>query len=183
MSARATAPAQPQTRPAASSNDAALEAGGGLLLLVALGGAAYALSRRRRGEAEEEEESYADEPVNLDQAEPSPAGVDDSLVAEEQPALVAPPASAFSWGASTALPEQRLEEGSDDRRPGETWAERAYRGPSPSNPSLSLKKRLKRASFFDKREREAAEGKAPTVEPGAGLPDGATAKELELVDA
>jgi hypothetical protein len=32
----------------------------------------------------------------------------------------------------------------------------AYRGPTPDNPSLSLRHRLRRASFFDQREREAA---------------------------
>jgi hypothetical protein len=37
----------------------------------------------------------------------------------------------------------------------------AYRGPTPDNPSLSLKNRLRRASFFDQQERRAAsEGKA-----------------------
>ena len=31
----------------------------------------------------------------------------------------------------------------------------AYRGPTPDNPSLSLKTRLKRARFFDERDRKA----------------------------
>jgi len=31
----------------------------------------------------------------------------------------------------------------------------AYRGPTADNPSLSLKRRLKRASFFDMKERQA----------------------------
>ena len=49
--------------------------------------------------------------------------------------------------------------------------DRAMRGPTPENPSLSLKKRLKRAAFLDKREREVAQGKAEPVDPTAGLPD------------
>jgi len=53
----------------------------------------------------------------------------------------------------------------------ESHVERAMRGPTPDNPSLSLKKRLKRAAFFDQRERLAAEGKAVPVEADAGLPD------------
>ena len=44
-------------------------------------------------------------------------------------------------------------------------------GPTPENPSLSLKKRLKRAAFFDQREREVAAGEAEPVEPDAGLPE------------
>ena len=36
---------------------------------------------------------------------------------------------------------------------------------------MSLRARLKRAAFFDKREREVAAGKADSVETDAGLPD------------
>jgi hypothetical protein len=44
-------------------------------------------------------------------------------------------------------------------------------GPTPDNPSLSLKKRLKRAAFFDQREREVAAGEAVPVDYDAGLPE------------
>ena len=55
------------------------------------------------------------------------------------------------------------------------------RGPTPDNPSLSLKKRLKRAAFFDRRERDAAAGKATPVDADAGLPEGAIeAREPEF---
>ena len=53
----------------------------------------------------------------------------------------------------------------------ESHVDRARRGPTPDNPSLSLKRRLKRAAFFDQRERLAAEGKAVPVDSDAGLPD------------
>ena len=56
---------------------------------------------------------------------------------------------------------------------GESHVERAMRGPTPDNPSLSLKKRLKRAAFFDQRDREVAEGKAEPVDADAGLPEAA----------
>jgi hypothetical protein len=56
--------------------------------------------------------------------------------------------------------------------------DRAMRGPTPDNPSLSLSKRLKRAAFFDKREREVAAGQAEPVDMTAGLP-GAVADEAE----
>ena len=53
----------------------------------------------------------------------------------------------------------------------ESHVDRAMLGPTPDNPSLSLKTRLKRAAFFDQREREVAEGKAVPVDPDAGLPE------------
>lgn len=53
----------------------------------------------------------------------------------------------------------------------ETYVDRAMEGPTPDNPSLSLKTRLKRAAFFDKREREVVEGDAEPVDPQAGLPE------------
>ena len=40
-----------------------------------------------------------------------------------------------------------------------------------ANPSVSLKVRLRRAAFFDKRERDVAAGTAEPVEPDAGLPE------------
>lgn len=58
------------------------------------------------------------------------------------------------------------ESGSD-----ESHADRAMIGPTPDNPSLSLKKRLKRAAFFDLREREVAAGEAEPVDADAGLPE------------
>lgn len=60
----------------------------------------------------------------------------------------------------------------------ETHVERAMRGPTPDNPSLSLKKRLKRAAFFDQREREVAAGEAKPVDADAGLPEALTEETL-----
>ena len=133
------------------------------------------MSRRRRHEEEVWEDEYVEptaeaEPVVTPRHDP---------VAEHEPPMIAPEASAFAWGSSQAREEHAAASG-DDRRPGETWVERAYRGPTPDNPSLSLRKRLKRAAFFDKREREAAQGKAEPVEADAGLPDNvAEQRELE----
>jgi hypothetical protein len=56
----------------------------------------------------------------------------------------------------------------------ESHVDRARRGPTPDNPSLSLKKRLKRAASLDQRERMAAEGKAEPLDSMAGLPEGMT---------
>ena len=57
-----------------------------------------------------------------------------------------------------------------DPAPG-SQVEAACEGPSADNPSLSLKKRLKRAHFFDEREQLAAAGMADPLESDAGLPD------------
>ena len=57
------------------------------------------------------------------------------------------------------------------RAPSVNRIEAAKRGPTPDNPSLSLKKRLKRAAFFDQRDRAIAAGKAAPVSAMAGLPD------------
>ena len=89
------------------------------------------------------------------------------------PAAAAAPAeaSAFAWGQPA-----------DGRKM--TRVERARIGPTPDNPSLSLKKRLKRAAFFDQRDREMAAGNAVPVDAQAGLPEGvadaAQANEREL---
>ena len=83
--------------------------------------------------------------------------------------MVAP--SAFAWGPRPDATEQAERDSDDDRLPGESWVERAYRGPSANNPSVSLKNRLRRAAFFDKRERDVAAGIAHPVDPDAGLPD------------
>jgi hypothetical protein len=153
-------------------------AAGGALALLALGGAAAAITGRRRRRREQEmadAETMSYEPfetVTAPEAQPAPA------VYEERPQVIAPAASAFAWGNQ---PENRQQQAAEqgDRRPGETWVERAYRGPTPDNPSVSLRNRLKRAAFFDKREREAAAGTAQPINANAGLPS-AMAGEREL---
>ncbi len=49
--------------------------------------------------------------------------------------------------------------------------EAACDGPTADNPSLSIKKRLKRAHFFDQREFLAAAGEVAPMAADAGLPD------------
>jgi hypothetical protein len=157
-------------------NGETLPIAGGALALLALGGAAAAVTGRRRKRREQEmadEQTMAYEPfeaVTAPEARPEPA------VQAGQP-TTAPAASAFAWGNQRRTGERIADK--DDRRPGETWVERAYRGPTPNNPSVSLRNRLKRAAFFDKREREAAAGLAEPVNANAGLP-GAMAGEREL---
>ena len=160
---QAAAPA-PAAKPIADEN--AMMLGGGALALLALGGAAFAVTRRRRHEDEMVEETTDLEPMTV---EPEPAPV----MHEEQPAIVAP--SAFAWGNAQPEADRFVEP-----KTGETWVERAYRGPTPDNPSLSLRKRLKRANFFDAREKQVAAGEAKPLPADARLPDNVTVPEREL---
>jgi hypothetical protein len=164
------APSPPSTKPAQTtkSDETLPIAAGGALALLALGGAGFALAkRRRRHEHEEwvEEEHVEQEPVAAVAHEPEP------IIHEPQPAIVAP--SAFAWGNAPAEPGRATAQTTDDddRMPGESWVQRAYRGPTPNNPSASLRARIKRAAFFDKRERDVAAGKAEPVDMDAGLPE------------
>ena len=171
----ATPAAQPaRSKPVATIGGApiderTIEIGGGALAIVILGSAVLAMRSRKRRRADEEawdyeaaepatDEAPAEEPMTLTQP-----------VSEPQPAIVAPAASAFAWGKDQPC-DNPTDDGSD-RCPGETWVERAYRGPTADNPSVSLRTRLKRAAFFDKRERDVAAGIAEPVEMDAGLPD------------
>jgi len=142
-----------------------LEIGGGALALIALGGIAYSIVRRRR-EEKAWHGDWTDEPAIEQQT--AQADLRQDSIVHDQPEIVAP--SAFGWSATSATPKAEREDG-DDRLPGETWVQRAYRGPSANNPSVSLKNRLSRAAFFDKRERDVAAGIAEPVDPDAGLPD------------
>ena len=164
-------PAAPPPQPAAAEpafqlNQNELMLGGGALALVALAAAAIAMRRRRR-RLEEEEATLYDyvEPL----AEPAAPMPQHDPIFDQQRVAAAPVSSAFAWDKSQPC-DQPTDDGSD-RCPGETWVERAYRGPSPANPSVSLRARLKRAAFFDKREREVEAGQAQPVDTDAGLPE------------
>ena len=187
MTPAAPPPAAPANN--APADNTALELGAGAVGILALGGIAFALTRRRREDAViDEYDGY--EPVNVEaeeavdqpvtrvatsEPESSPGLVTSSLRASPVAAYFADP-PAFNWNEQ---PSGETATQSDDRRPGESWTERAHRGPSADNPSMSLKKRLKRAAFFDKRDREVAEGRAAPVDPDAGLPE-AMVEEQDL---
>ena len=154
-----------------------LEFGGGALALLAIGGAALAVNRRKRKREDEEAWQYPDEPAAeaeaepmtlsrpLAEAEPEPRTLSQP-VATQEPAMVAPPMSAFDWSDE---PRRQLADG--DCEDLESWTERAKCGPTEDNPSQSLRKRLKRAAFFEQRDREVAAGNAEPVDADAGLPE------------
>ena len=182
ISGKAATPATPP-KPAAKKigplDERTAEIGGGAIVVLALGGLAVGLRSRKRRRQDEEAWNYdALEPETSEPAAKEPM-VLDQTVGEPQAAIVAPAMSAFAW--SKEQPCDKPSDDGSDRCPGETWVERAYRGPSPANPSVSLKARLHRAAFFDKREREVAAGKAAPIDPDAGLPEAMMeAEEPEL---
>ena len=143
--------------------------GGGALALLALGGAAFAMRRRRRHDDEVMAEDYAIEEDVVHDPVPEPVPV--AVTPRHDPAESWTPAIAAAPLASNST----WSSGETERHKGETWVERAHRGPTPDNPSLSLRKRLKRAAFFDARERQVAEGTAEPVATDAGLPENVTA--------
>ena len=157
---------------ASNGNETMMELGGGTLALLILGGGALAFSRRKRKREEEswqyESRHEATEPA----ADAEPMALSQRIV-EEEPAMVAPPLSAFDWGN-----EQRLQSPGGDCAELESWTERAKCGPTADNPSQSLKKRMKRAAFFEKRDREVAAGKAAPIDPDAGLPENLEESEV-----
>jgi len=137
--------------------------GAAIFALIVLGAIAYALSRRRRTrETVYEEQAYEPE-ASYEEAEPVHAR---APIAEEQPAIVAPETSAFAWGnrpqagtletpaAAKAEADEpmTLPSGFDLSRFG-PHVRAAYRGPTPDNPSLSLRNRLRRAAAMDQKER------------------------------
>ena len=125
----------------------------GVLTLLALIAALFAMRRRRK--ERELAEYEAAHPV--ESHEPEPAWHSTAAPVE---------ASAFAWGQKAKRKMTRVEQ--------------ARLGPTPDNPSLSLKKRLKRAAFFDQRDREMAAGKAVPIEADAGLPERVVEHEREL---
>jgi hypothetical protein len=174
-------PAPPQTHVASAMplklNGETLPIAGGALALLVVGGAAAAVGSRRRKRREQE---WADAQTLAFEPFEETAAPSEPVTHEPQQETSVPAAPAFAWGPRSSAPAPAGDMSkSDDRRPGETWVERAYRGPTPNNPSVSLRNRLKRAAFFDKREREAAAGLAAPVNANAGLP-GAMAGEREL---
>jgi len=155
------------THATAIDNDALPIAGGVGLAVIVLGGAtAYAMSRRRR---EREEDELLLEPASTRAV----------AVPEGEPEMVAPTVAAPVVAApvtATAMPKA-LPNGFDISRFGR-HTQAAYLGPTPDNPSHSLKRRLKRASFFDQREREAlAAGKSVDQAPIAAPVTQAAAKQ------
>lgn len=149
--------AEPVSSSYALTADEALPIAGatGLGLLVLAGAGLAARRRRRRDELEhyQANETYlAEHP-----AEPEPSAREWALIGASQPMAAASPSAAVR----TDVPRTKLPEGFDLTRFG-PYTRAAYLGPTPDNPSLSLKYRLRKAAALDQRARLDAETRATT---------------------
>ncbi len=125
-----------------STNDNALVTGGLIGLgLLGLGGLAFALRRRRSDEVLHPEQGY--EPERRAEPVAQPVMQPAAPVYAAAAAPVAPP-RARTPAARPAIAGSHVEQ--------------AMRGPTPDNPFLTLRKRLARARFLDKREQSRTAG-------------------------
>ena len=153
----AAAPPVQETPP--ESNNMLPIAGAVALALLALIGLAMALRRRKLRREEEFTASSSMSPHLR-----APVEADPLFAGQPSAPLAAAPAAAATVAETEPLGPCA------DAAPG-SHVEAACEGPTEDNPSLSIKKRLKRAQFFDQREQLAAAGMAVPVAPDAGLPD------------
>ena len=153
--------AEPATNPAAIDMDEALPiAGGAALGLILLAGAA-AIRRRKRHQQEDADEAAKLAFIEAAEHEHQPEPSEPAFVRAPAPRHDPVPAKTpVATGPATELPKDF-----DLSRFG-PHVQAAYRGPTEDNPSLSLKHRLRRASFLDLQERREAEevGAMPTAE-------------------
>ena len=142
--------AEAQSSRDAQINEALPIAGGAGAVILALAGVGMAVRRKRRHEDEEFEHNWIDD--------------DEITLADEVEPEVAVAEPAASWDPPVRAPElaatpaaMRATEVSDsfDTSGFGRHVKAAYEGPTPENPSLSLRKRLKIAGELDRREREA----------------------------
>ena len=149
VDARPTAEPAPveQAKTGPKIDEAIPIAGGAGAVILALAGAGMAIRRRKR--SEEEEGELQEETVLTDEVTPAPAPE------PWNPPVVAPTVAPIA-AARTDVPED-FETSHFGRH-----VQAAYAGPTPENPSLSLRKRLKLAGELDRRERMA--GTAPKAD-------------------
>lgn len=131
------------------------ELAGGAAALLIVGGAALAFTRRRKARDEWAETTvgYDEAPVAAPVAphivrEPQPAPAQPAYALSEEQVIVPPAPAQRSTPAFAAAPS-----GSMGRHEA-----MALVGPTAENPFLTLKKRLKRARFYDRKERHEYEG-------------------------
>ncbi len=164
----AAAAAAPQAATPVAANDdgdmlpIAGAAGAALLLL---GGGIYAATRRRRTEGDLAVAAYETSSSEMAARPVAAAPV-------MAPPVIAPAMTRFS--ASAPMADSSLPAGFDLSRFGR-HTQAAYRGPTPENPFLSLRRRLKRASFLDARERFAAAPVASSMARPQDVPAATTA--------
>lgn len=159
--AEPTPAVEPATQTAAIDMDEALPiAGGAALGLFLLGGVA-AVRRRQRRKQEDADEAAKLAFIDAAEHEHTLAEpvVARTTVPQHDPI---PPTAPIAGAPTTDLPE-----GFDLSRFGR-HVQAAYQGPTEDNPSLSLKHRVRRASFLDQQERRT--GVAAPAQASAHIP-------------
>jgi len=156
-------PADTASLDEAQQMDTMLEVGGAGLLVLLLGGMALRGRRRRKEEERVEEAKWA----YIEASREADPEIDREPAFVRTPKPMHDPVPAAS-AASAPAPVTSLPNGFDLSRFG-PHVQAAYRGPTPENPSLSLKYRLRRASALDQQERRAAKEVA-TTRPAAQAP-------------
>lgn len=152
------APAAPEPQQNAQLEEALPLAGGAGAVILALAGAGMAVRRRKRREEDElvldnhaDAESTGTTFQTVEAEEPAPAWSEP--VIQPKPAPVIP-----------VKMETDVSDDFDTSRFGR-HVQAAYRGPTPENPSLSLRKRLKLAAELDRRERKLEGIAKPATKP------------------
>jgi len=170
--------AKPPTQevPAVSNDMLAIAAAAGLGLLGLIG---LGVAMRRRKLRRDEELTAVDqyEPASEASAQAEPLFAESAYApasVEPIPAMPVVAAPIIATSAPSATTAACV-----DTAPG-SHVEAACGGPTPDNPSLSIKKRLKRAHFFDQREFLVAAGEAAPMAADAGLPDAVEVPESPM---
>jgi hypothetical protein len=158
-------PAAPEPQQDAQLEEALPVAGGAGALILALAGAGMAVRRRKRREEDEmvlDRQAYAEntdaalQPIEAE--EPAPEWSEPVIQPKSAPVI---PARMETTEVSDEFDTSRFGR----------HVQAAYRGPTPENPSLSLRKRLKLAGELDRRERMQGAMPTPSVKPvTASLP-------------
>ena len=138
----------PDARPVekAKLDEAVPLAGGAGAVILALAGAGMAVRRRKRRQDED----------GLEQEWQDETAIANEPMAEPEPLWDPPVREPAAMAAAETAQTNDLSEDFDTSKFGR-HVQAAYRGPTPENPSLSLRKRLKIAGELDRRERESGQ--------------------------
>ena len=172
----ATPPAQ--EAPAVSNDMLAIGAAAGLGLLVGLIGLGVVMRRRKLRSDEEFAAADQYEPASEASVQADPLFAEPAYAPASVEPIPAMPVAAASGTVATSAPPATTS-ACVDAAPG-SHVEAACGGPTADNPSLSIKKRLKRANFFDQREFLVAAGEVAPMAADAGLPDAVEVPESPI---
>ena len=152
-------PAAPEPQQNAQLEEALPVAGGAGALMLALAGVGMAVRRRKRREEEEldlDRQAYAENT----EAALQPIPVEDAAPEWNEPVIQPKAAPVVPANMQTTEVPEAFDTSNFGRH-----VKAAYGGPTPENPSLSLRKRLKLATELDRRERKLGTTPKPSAKP------------------